>query len=89
MEEEHDEELNIYASCEGEPTRESAGVATTIRELEGAKPGELVGAMDNACEGGESKQIFVLMFKANFLRLGLLYFFLFLFLFIYLYTHTT
>jgi hypothetical protein len=34
------------------------------------------------------KQYFVLMFKVNFLGLGLLYFFLFFFIYIYTHTHT-
>jgi hypothetical protein len=51
------EGLNIYAGRKGEPVGETAGVTATTREPAGEKPGELAGAMDDACECGEFEPV--------------------------------
>ena len=56
-EEPEGEELNICVNREGEPTGELAGVTVIIGEPVGEEPGELAGAMDNACESGESEPV--------------------------------
>jgi hypothetical protein len=49
------EELNVCAGHEGEPAGEITRETTSTGELAEEKPGELAGAMDNACKYGESE----------------------------------